>query len=186
MSSSPPSLGRLTTGSAAFDLILGGGLPLRSVNVIAGAPGTGKTLFSLQMLFALARQGKKALYFTTLSEPSLKLLQYMQQFSFFDESLLQRRIVFADLGAVIRKGADATLTEISSRVEREEANVVVIDSFKAVRDILGDAVVLRTFVYDLAVHLSSWGATSLLVGEYGKAEVTRYPEFAIAPSRTTR
>jgi len=54
-----PALERLTTGSAAFDRILGGGIPARSVNVIAGQPGAGKTLFSLQMLFALARQGKK-------------------------------------------------------------------------------------------------------------------------------
>ncbi|MEO8185475.1 MAG: ATPase domain-containing protein [Deltaproteobacteria bacterium] len=173
-------LERLSTGSAAFDRILGGGLPLRSVNVIAGAPGAGKTLFSLQMLFALARQGKKGLYFTTLSEPSLKLLSYMQQFSFFEEGLLERAIVFADLGSSIRKGAEATLTEIVSRVEREEPAVVVIDSFKAVRDVLGDPVVLRTFVYDLAVHTSSWGATSLLVGEYTEREAATYPEFAIA------
>jgi circadian clock protein KaiC len=150
------------------------------VNVIAGAPGVGKTLFSLQMLFALARQGQKGLYFTTLSEPSLKLLQYMQQFSFFEEGLLARSIVFADLGSVMRKGAEATLAEITSRVEREEAQVVVIDSFKAIRDIFGDPVALRTFVYDLAVHVSSWGATSLLVGEYTGVEGTNHPEFAIA------
>jgi circadian clock protein KaiC len=180
MSSNRAALERLTTGSAAFDRLLGGGLPLRSVNVIAGAPGAGKTLFSLQMLFASARQGKKGLYFTTLSEPSLKLLQYMQQFSFFEEGLLERDIVFADLGSALRKGAEATLTEIVSRVEREQPAVVVIDSFKAVRDVLGDAVVLRTFVYDLAVHTSSWGATSLLVGEYTEPEATSHPEFAIA------
>ena len=64
----------------------------------------------------------------------------MQQFSFFDESLLaSKRVVFADLGSVIRrKGADETLDEIAGRVEREEPAVVVIDSFKALRDILGD------------------------------------------------
>jgi circadian clock protein KaiC len=99
---SSPALKRLTTGSAAFDRILDGGIPIRSVNVIAGAPGAGKTLFSLQMLFALARQGKKGLYLTTLSEPSLKLVQYMQQFSFFDAALMAREVVFADLGAAIR------------------------------------------------------------------------------------
>jgi len=44
--------------------------------VIAGAPGVGKTLFALQMLFHLAGQGKKCLYFTTLSEPALKLVNY--------------------------------------------------------------------------------------------------------------
>jgi circadian clock protein KaiC len=173
-------LERLTTGSAAFDRILGGGLPVRSVNVIAGAPGAGKTLFSLQMLFALARQGKKGLYFTTLSEPSLKLIQYMQQFSFFDESMLAQKIVFADLGAAIRKGAEATLHEIASRVEREQPAVVVIDSFKAIRDIAGEPVALRTFVYDLAVHIAGWGATSLLVGEYTEADEASSAEFAIA------
>jgi circadian clock protein KaiC len=181
MSTKRPVLERLTTGSAAFDRILGGGLPVRSVNVIAGEPGTGKTLFSLQMLFALARQGRKSLYFTTLSEPSLKLIQYMQQFSFFDESLIERGIVFADLGSVIRrKGAEATLNEIAGCVEREEPAVVVIDSFKALRDIVGDAAALRAFVYDLAVHTAGWGAASLLVGEYTEADATSHPEFAIA------
>lgn len=181
MSSRPRPLERLTTGNAAFDRILGGGLPVRSVNVIAGEPGAGKTLFALQMLFALAREGRKGLYFTTLSEPSLKLVRYMQQFSFFDQDLMERSIVFADLGSVIRsKGAEATLSEITGRVEREEPALVVIDSFKAVRDILGEAAALRTFVYDLAVHTAGWGAASLLVGEYTEAEAESDAEFAIA------
>lgn len=181
MSADRPGLERLTTGSAAFDRILGGGLPARSVNVIAGEPGAGKTLFALQMLFALAREGRKGLYFTTLSEPSLKLLQYMQQFAFFDEALLADHIVFADLGSVMRgRGAEGTLTEIAGRVEREEPAVVVIDSFRAVRDIVAGATALRTFVYDLAVHTAGWGATSLLVGEYTEADISRDAEFAIA------
>ena len=106
-----PRLECLSTGSAALDRILGGGLPARSVNVIAGEPGAGKTIFALQMLFHQARQGKKCLYLTTLSEPSLKLITYMQQFSFFDESLIAKnRVVVADLGSVVRRkgrGGDA-------------------------------------------------------------------------------
>jgi circadian clock protein KaiC len=168
LSPSRPHLERLSTGNPAFDHILGGGLPMRSVNVIAGEPGAGKSILALQMLFHQARQGKKCLYLTTLSEPSLKLIAYMQQFSFFEESMVaQNRIVFADLGAVVRrKVAEDTLTEITTRVEREEPAVVVIDSFKALQDLLGDPAATRTFVYDLAVHASSWGATSLFVGEY--------------------
>jgi KaiC/GvpD/RAD55 family RecA-like ATPase len=120
-------------------------------------------------------------YLTTLSEPSLKLMQYMQQFSYFDPKLIEQAIVFADIGSVIRsKGPEATLSEISDRVEREEPAVVVIDSFKAIRDILSDATALRTFVYDLAVHTASWGAASLLVGEYTQADSAKHAEFAIA------
>ena len=54
-----PRLECLSTGSAALDRILGGGLPARSVNVIAGEPGAGKTIFALQMLFHQARQGQE-------------------------------------------------------------------------------------------------------------------------------
>ena len=172
---------RLSTGSPELDHILGGGLPTRSVNLVAGQPGSGKTLFALQMLFHLARAGKKGLYFTTLSEPSLKLLGYMQQFEFFDEQLAQSMVTFADLGSVIRtKGPNAALEEIANRVERGSPAVVVIDSFKALRDLMPDAKETRTFVYDLAVHSSSWGAACLLVGEYTDAELAANSEFAIA------
>ncbi|HLK39717.1 MAG TPA: ATPase domain-containing protein [Polyangiaceae bacterium] len=174
-------LERMATGSAAFDRLLGGGLPVRSVNVVAGEPGSGKTLFALQTLFHLARQGRKGLYLTTLSEPSLKLVSYMQQFSFFEERFLGGEIVLADMGSVLRlRGLEPTLAEITNRVEREEPAVVVIDSFKALRDLLGDSAAVRTFVYDLAVHTTTWGATSLLVGEYTEADMADYSEFAIA------
>src|SRR4029079_17748233 len=66
-----PPVPCLSTGSAAFDEILGGGLPVRSTNVIAGEPGAGKAILALQILFHQARQGKKGLYLTTLSEPSV-------------------------------------------------------------------------------------------------------------------
>src|SRR3970040_1305980 len=94
----------LGTGSAALDAILGGGIPAQSVTVVAGEPGSGKTVFTLQALFHHARQGKKCLYFTTLSEPALKVIRYMQLFSFFDARLIEERIVFADLGSTPRIG----------------------------------------------------------------------------------
>jgi circadian clock protein KaiC len=132
------------------------------------------------MIFHLARQGRKCIYMTTLSEPSLKLFQYMQQFSFFDEGLVDRQVVFADVGSVIRgKTDEEILAEITRRVEREEPAVVVIDSFKAVREIIPTSGV-RTFVYDLAVHMAGWGAATLLVGEYSEAEIANNSEFAIA------
>jgi len=181
MSSSRKRLERLSTGSVAFDRILDGGLPVRSMTVVAGEPGAGKTLFALQMLFHLGRQGKKGLYFTTLSEPSVKLLKYMQQFSFFDEDAVGKQVAFVDLGSVARgRNAEDTLKAISDRVEAEEPAVVVIDSFKAMRDLLSDTPAIRTFVYDLAVHTSGWGATTLFVGEYTSDEIARLAEFAIA------
>ena len=39
-------LERQTTGSETLDHILGGGLPIRSINMIAGEPGSGKTVLT--------------------------------------------------------------------------------------------------------------------------------------------
>ena len=121
----------LGTGSAALDAILGGGIPAQSVTVVAGEPGSGKTVFTLQALFHHARQGKKCLYFTTLSEPALKVIRYMQLFSFFDARLIEDRITFVDLGSALRRdGAEKTLVQMLERVESFDQKVG-LDSAKS-------------------------------------------------------
>ncbi|PYM86593.1 MAG: recombinase RecA [Candidatus Rokuibacteriota bacterium] len=175
------TLKRLSTGSTALDAILGGGIPAGSVTVVAGEPGSGKTVFTLQALFHHARQGKKCLYFTTLSEPPLKVIRYMQLFSFFDSHLIEDRIVFADLGSTLRRGGvEQALARMIERVESEEPDIVAIDSFKAIHDLLPSAAHSRTFVYDLSAGIAAWGATTLLVGEYRPEDIGVAPEFAIA------
>src|SRR5687768_10329797 len=92
-----------STGIAPLDRILGGGLPTPSMIVLAGEPGSGKTVLTLQMLFHAARQGKKCVYFTTLSEPAAKIIRHMQAFEFFDADVVDQQITFVDLGAGMRE-----------------------------------------------------------------------------------
>jgi len=65
-------------------------------------------IFTLQIMFHLARQGRRGVCFTALSEPALKLIRYIQLFPFFDVGLLDDRLAFVDLGSELRKtGAGA-------------------------------------------------------------------------------
>src|ERR1051325_2500026 len=181
MNDDAPTLERLSMGGTALDAILGGGIPARSVTIVAGEPGTGKTVFTLQALFHHARQGKKILYFSTLSEPSLKIIRYMQMFSFFDAELVGDRIVFVDLGSALRNaGTEKALTQVMERVETESPDFVAIDSFKAINDLLPVEGLSGVFMYDLAVGMAAWGTTTLLVGEYTAEDIGIAPEFAIA------
>src|SRR5688572_8034522 len=91
---------RLPTGARGLDEILGGGIPEFSFNIIAGAPGCGKTTLAHQIAFANATPKKPAVYFTVLGEPALKMLRYQQQYSFFDESRLGKDIRFINLSDV--------------------------------------------------------------------------------------
>ncbi len=58
----PPrvSIDALPTGVPGLDEVLGQGLPEYSLNLIAGAPGTGKRTLAQQILFALGTDERPA------------------------------------------------------------------------------------------------------------------------------
>ena len=124
---------QLPTGVPGLDEILGGGLPEFSFNIIAGAPGCGKTTLAHQIIFANASPECPVLYFTVLGEPAIKMLRYQQQYSFFDQSKLDGTIRFANLSQlVLDKDLGAVLDEIIKEVEASNAKIVVVDSFRTV------------------------------------------------------
>jgi circadian clock protein KaiC len=175
---------QMPTGVPGLDEILGGGIPEYSFNIVAGAPGCGKTTLVHQFVFANASPERPALYFTILGEPAVKMLRYQQQFSFFDESKLESSIRFINLSQfVLEQDLGAVLEEIVKQVESYGARVVVVDSF---RTILRKAepgateMELQGFVQRLALHLTSWQVTSFLVGEYVEAELRDNPVFTVA------
>src|SRR5678816_2828622 len=95
---------RLSTGVPGLNEVLGGGLPEYSFNLIAGAPGAGKTTLAHQIMFALARPDRPALYFTVLGEPPLKMLRYQQQFGFFDAAKINESVRFVSLSDDVASG----------------------------------------------------------------------------------
>src|SRR3970040_966857 len=97
-------IGRLATGVPGLDAVLGGGLPEYSFNLIAGAPGAGKTTLAQQIMFANATPDRPALYFTIVGEPPLKMLRYQQQFSFFDLARVNESIRYVNLSQEIVTG----------------------------------------------------------------------------------
>lgn len=175
---------KLPTGVPGLDEILGGGLPEYSFNIIAGAPGGGKTTLAHQLVFANATPERPALYFTVLGEPALKMLRYQQQFRFFDPAKLNTAVRFINLSQVVlEKDLDAVLAEIVKEVEAAHPGLVVVDSFRTVVRKAGGGtgdVELQGFVQRLALHLTSWQATTFLIGEYTDGEVRDNPVFTVA------
>src|SRR5664279_1281341 len=105
------SIRRLKTGVPGLDHLLGGGLPEFSFNLIAGTPGSGKTTLAHQIMFSLANPDNRALFFTVLGEPALKMLRYQQQFLFFDIAKVNSAVRFINLSQVVlEKDLDAVLS----------------------------------------------------------------------------
>jgi circadian clock protein KaiC len=177
------SIARLATGVPGLDEVLGGGLPEFSFNVVAGQPGCGKTTLAHQMMFAMATPDQPALYFTVLGEPPLKMLRYQQQFEYFDGDRLNRSIHFINLTDDIRAGdLDQVMRRIVTEVERHGPGLVFMDSFRSAAQEERSGGVrpgLQNFVQQLAELMSSWQATTFLIGEYG-SEHDANPVFTVA------
>ena len=173
---------KLPTGVPGLDDILGGGLPEFSFNILAGAPGCGKTTLAHQFIFANATPERPAIYFTVLGEPALKMLRYQQQYTFFDASKLNRSVHFINLSQVLLDhGLAGILAEITKQVEAISPGIVVVDSFRTVvRRVPESEVQIQGFVQELGLLLTSWEATTFLIGEYVESELRDNPIFTVA------
>jgi circadian clock protein KaiC len=178
---SPIRLERVRTGNPQADEILGGGFPTDSINVVMGQPGTGKTIFVEQLVFHNAGDDRPIVYFTTMSEPLQKVVKYLQQFPFFDETKIGGQVVYEDLGGDLAAGGIAALVpRITESLKALGPKIIVIDSFKAIHDLAPSIPAMRNMLYELSGLLSAYEATTFLVGEYGEDDAALLPEFAVA------
>ncbi len=169
----------LPTGIPGLDTILGGGLPEFSFNLIAGLPGCGKTTLAHQMMFAMATPERPALYLTVLGEPPLKMLRYQQQFAFFDFDRLERCVRYVNLGDDALAGdLGKVLERIVAEVQVHQPAFVFVDSFRSVVASRADTSDLQMFMQQLGSLMTSWQATTFLIGEYA-ADTEANPVFTV-------
>lgn len=176
---------QLPTTVPGLDQILGGGLPEFSFNLIVGSPGSGKTTLAHQIMFALATPERRAVYFTVVGEPPLKMLRYQQQYDFFDLERVGESIRFVSVGQDIVNGTlDQLLERIITEVETTNPGLVFVDSFRTVAQAAEGArdggLNLQSFVQELAIRLTGWEATTFLIGEYQPTEAEHDPVFTVA------
>lgn len=175
--------GRVRTGNPQADEILGGGFPANSINIVMGQPGTGKTIFAEQLIFANADGDRPVVFLTTLSEPLSKVVLYLQDLAFYDASKLGTEVIYEDIGPeLVEGGLSALVPRLKAAIKTHTPKIIVIDSFKAVTELAPSRVALRRAVFELTGLLSALDTTVFLVGEYSEEDISHAPEFAIADS----
>lgn len=172
---------RLSAGTGRLDTVLGGGLPRDAICLVIGQPGSGKTILAQQFVYANARADRPAVYLSTVSEPLEKILRFGQYLTFFDRSAVGSRVIYDDLGTVLGdRGLDGVLDRIRDLIQERRPNIMVIDSFKAMRAYAANDGEFRKFLHNLTGMVSAFPVTSLWVGEYEASEIGSAPEFAVA------
>lgn len=173
----------LSTGNKQLDEILAGGFPRNSLNVVMGAPGTGKTILMEQLAFATATPERPALLLATLSEPLEKFIVHGQTYNFFDTARVGVAVFYEDLGMMLReRGLAALPAVVTELIATYHPGLIIIDSYKALGQLHATEADRRQALFDLASVLAAYDCTSFLVGEYADAALTDLAEFAIADS----
>jgi circadian clock protein KaiC len=171
-----------STGDEGGDLILNGGLPDQALSLIIGPPGSGKTVFALQIAFMAAQAGRNVVYLTNTSESHVRLLQQARHFAFFDEQVIRKNFNLISINThVQQQGVDATINYILDVARSAKADLLIIDNYMGLKQLFQTQGTQGiNLMYTLISRLSLFAFTTVLIGTYGPDDIATESEFAIA------
>ncbi len=186
---------RVLTGIDGLDKMLNGGIPKFNQVVIAGGPGTGKTLLCLEYLYKNALAGETCILFS-LEEESKMILENMKeaygQFSEIDRLIAEHKLIIKgtdQASSLIQKDKKGniftfttTIADIESVIIEYSATRVAIDSVSVMKLFVKDPFEYRSVSTSLVTMLRKQNVTSLLSMEIETPEKEKLifePEFFI-------
>lgn len=174
----------ITSGINGLDSLLHGGIPKGNQIVIAGGPGTGKTLMSLEFLFHNALAGKKTIFFS-LEETIEKVIEgFTSAMPDYKDDI--KKVI--DNGNLVMSGRETALmirasgkenvyevdnliSQLSSQINNEGAEVAVIDSLSVFTLLTNELPIYKRSMYLLTEILQRSNVTTLLTAELSERNI---------------
>ena len=165
-------MGSITTGITGLDEMIYSGIPDGSIISVIGPAGSGKTITSLQFLYANLLQGKKCLYISvahSLEELITNSLKFGWDFVPFieDQSLVVKTF---ELTSMVYSGSGVSptsryLDELPELIYSQAADLVVLDSITEYLMLHSSDVKHRSKVLNLFQIIKSKGSSALITAE---------------------
>jgi circadian clock protein KaiC len=158
---------RVPTGIKGLDDMIEGGFPRGSMILLAGSPGSGKTIASAQYLYHGASElGENGAYIS-FSERESVFMKNLERFGFnFERLKNEGKFRFLDM---ITPGSEAfsvdTINFALKEVQAMKVQRLVIDSFTAMSSAFTKMVDARIILHLLEKLMRQLGCTTLLVVE---------------------
>jgi len=151
----------LSTGNAALDSLLGGGMDRGTSTMVMGPPGTGKSTLAISFIYQAAKRGEKVYYLV------------------FDETIGTFLHRSAEIGMDLRPHIDAGIVrieqldpaevspgELTFRIRDAVENgvkIVVIDSINGYLHAMPEERFLSLQLHEVIAYLNQKGVTSLMI-----------------------
>ena len=158
---------RVSTGVRDLDPLISGGFYPGSLILVAGNPGTGKTIFSAQFLYrGIVECGESGIY-VSFAEGRDAFYENMRGYGFnFEDLEREGKFKFLDMTTVRAEGVSPTLNLIIDEVHRMGARRLVIDSFSAMTHALKEVIETRIITHlILSKIVKRLKCTTILIAE---------------------
>jgi len=157
-------LERVSTGIEGLDPLIEGGFPKGSLILLAGAPGTGKTVFGFKFLLHGASELNEPSLLVSFGEGRETLLRNMSYHLKCNTEDL-RCVEILDFVTVKEAGIDSLMEIILEKVDSMNAERIVIDSFSAMIYAFRERIDVRVFTHIISKLIRQTGCTTILILE---------------------
>ena len=160
---------RVPTGIDGLDPLIEGGFPRGSLVLLAGNPGTGKTIFSMQFLYKGAEDcGENGVYVSFAENWDTIIYNTSRLFGrdLRNNEEGHGTVKILDFTTVTEKGLSTILEMILEEVTLLKAKRLVIDSFSAMAQAFKEPIEARIIIHNILGKLvRQLGCTTILIVE---------------------
>ncbi len=176
-------LPKTLTGITGFDEITEGGLPKGRPTLVAGGPGSGKTLFAMEFLVKGATEYNEPGVFVAFEETPDELAKNVKSLGFDLEDLVRRKKLVLDHVRTERSEIEVTgeydleglFVRLGYLIDSIKAKRIVMDTLEALFAGLPNEAILRAELRRLFRWLKDRGVTALITAERGtEGKFTRH------------
>jgi circadian clock protein KaiC len=158
---------RAPTGIPGLDGMIEGGIIKNSVNLVAGSPGAGKTIFGVQFLVKGIEQNNEPGVYVSFEENKDTFYKYMLKFG-WDLAKYEKEKKFAfvryspeQVSRLLAEGGG----EVETIVRTMKAKRLVVDSISAFTMLYKDELAQREALLALFDLIKRWNCTTLMTAE---------------------
>jgi len=154
---------KVSTGNPKLDELLEGGFPKRSLILLAGGPGAGKTILSAKFIHEGAVKGEAGVY-VCFAESSDTFIRSMEAFGMDFRTLIEGgRVAALDLSVGTEIDVQRCLNQILEKVTSLRAKRLVIDSVTAMSVGLRSELDKRHLIHLLYNLIHKSGCTTVMI-----------------------
>ena len=157
---------RVSSGVKGLDELIEGGFKPRSINLVVGDPGSGKSTFAVQYLSAGAQAGEIGLY-VSVEERKDKFYDNMLRFGFDLAAMeAEKKLIFHKTSVLeIRSFLDQGVVSFEQYFKTNDIKRVVVDSATALMLSYNAETSQRNAVVNLMEILGKHGVTVVITSE---------------------